>query len=101
MSSEVTYFRFLSEVRAFLAKLLKNPIDAQPSKYLKDNGVSRKWLIDNLIKREVLERHEKILDSTNSDEKKAKYVVKFKVRKKDFERRIYKIYIKKFENNVN
>lgn len=101
MAEEITYFRFMSEVRAFLAKLLKNPIDAQPSKYLKNRGVSRKWLIDNLIKRDVLERHEKILDPTNSDEKKAKYVVKFKVRKKDFEKRIYKIYVKKFENNVN
>lgn len=101
MAEEITYFRFMSEVRAFLAKLLKNPIDAQPSKYLKNRGVSRKWLIDNLIKRDVLERHEKILDPTNSDEKKAKYVVKFKVRKKDFEKRIYKIYIKKFESNVN
>ena len=101
MAEEITYFRFMSEVRAFLAKLLKNPIDAQPSKYLKNRGVTRKWLIDNLIKREVLERHEKILDPTNSEEKKAKYVVKFKVRKEDFEKRIYKIYIKKFESNIN
>ena len=101
MAEEITYFRFMSEVRSFLAKLLKDPIGAQPSRYLKNRGVTRKWLVDNLISREVLERHEKILDPTNSDEKKAKYVVKFKVRKKDFEKRIYKIYIKKFENNVN
>lgn len=101
MAEEITYFRFMSEVRSFLAKLLKDPIGAQPSRYLKNRGVTRKWLVDNLINREVLERHEKILDPTNSDEKKAKYVVKFKVRKKDFEKRIYKIYIKKFENNLN
>ena len=101
MAEEITYFRFMSEVRAFLAKLLKDPIGAQPSKYLKNRGVTRKWLVDNLIARDVLERHEKILDPTNSDEKKAKYVVKFKVRKKDFEKRVYKIYIKKFESNVN
>lgn len=101
MAEDITYFRFMSEVRSFLAKLLKDPIGAQPSRYLKNRGVTRKWLVDNLISREVLERHEKILDPTNSDEKKAKYVVKFKVRKKDFEKRIYKIYIKKFENNVN
>lgn len=101
MAEEITYFRFMSEVRAFLAKLLKDPIGAQPSKYLKNRGVTRKWLVDNLIARDVLERHEKILDPTNSDEKKAKYVVKFKVRKKDFEKRVHKIYIKKFESNVN
>lgn len=98
---ETTYYRFMSEVRAFLSKLLKNPVDAQPSKYLKDRDFTRKKLIDELLKRDVIERHEKILDRTNSDEKDAKYVVKFKVHKKDFEKRIHRIYIKFFEKNVN
>lgn len=98
---ETTYYRFMSEVRAFLSKLLKNPVDAQPSKYLKDRDFTRKKLIDELLKRDVIERHEKILDRTNSDEKDAKYVVKFKVHKKDFEKRIHRIYIKFFERNVN
>lgn len=96
---ETTYYRFQSEVRAFLSKLLKNPVDAQPSKYLKDREFTRKKLIDELLKRDVIERHEKILDRTNSDEKEAKYVVKFKVHKKDFEKRIHRIYIKYFEKN--
>lgn len=99
--TETTYYRFLSEVRAFLSKLLKNPVDAQPSKYLKDRDFTRKKLINDLLSRDVIERHEKILDRTNSDEKEAKYVVKFKVHKKDFEKRIHRIYIKYFEKNVN
>lgn len=98
---DTTYYRFQSEVRAFLSKLLKNPVDAQPSKYLKDRDFTRKKLINELISRDVLERHEKILDPTNSDEKEAKYVVKFKVHKKDFEKRIHRLYIKYFEKNVN
>jgi len=98
---ETTYFRFMSEVRAFLSKLLKDPVKAQPSKYLKDRNITRKKLIDELLKRDVIERHEKILDPTNSDEKEAKYVVKFKVHKKDFEKRIHRIYIKYFEKNIN
>lgn len=103
MSKELdtTYYRFQSEVRAFLSKLLKNPVDAQPSKYLKDRDFTRKKLINELLSRDVIERHEKILDPTNSDEKEAKYVVKFKVHKKDFEKRIHRIYIKHFEKNVN
>jgi hypothetical protein len=103
MSKELdtTYYRFQSEVRAFLSKLLKNPVDAQPSKYLKDRDFTRKKLINDLLSRDVIERHEKILDPTNSDEKEAKYVVKFKVHKKDFEKRIHRIYIKYFEKNVN
>ena len=103
MSKELdtTYYRFLSEVRAFLSKLLKNPVDAQPSKYLKDRDFTRKKLINELLSRDVIERHEKILDSTNSDEKEPKYVVKFKIHRKDFEKRIHRIYIKFFEKNVN
>lgn len=96
---ETTFYRFLSEVRAFLCKLVKDPIKAEPGKYLKDRNFNKTKLINSLIRRDVLERHEKILDSTNSEEKEAKYVVKYKVRKKDFERRIYKIYIQYFEKN--
>ena len=101
MSKEVetTFYRFLSEVRSFLCKLIKDPIKAEPGKYLKDRNFNKTKLINSLIRRDVLERHEKILDSTNSDEKVAKYTVKYKVRKKDFERRIYKIYIQYFEKN--
>ena len=103
MSKELdtTFYRFQSEVRAFLAKLLKNPVDAQPSKYLKDREFTRKKLINELLSRDVIERHEKILDRTNSDEKDAKYVVKFKIHKKDFEKRLHRMYIKFFEKNVN
>lgn len=97
---ETTSYRFLSEVRAFLAKLIKNPIGAEPSKYLKDRNFNKTRLINVLRDRGVIERHEKILDSTNSDEEKAKYVVKYKVRKKDFENKINKIYIKYFEKNL-
>ena len=99
MKEGVTFYRFLSEVRAFLSKLIKEPIKAEPSKYLKDHDFGKSKLIKELMKRDVLERHEKILDSTNSDEKVAKYFVKYKVKKKDFENKVYKIYIKFFEKN--
>lgn len=98
---EVTYYRFLSEVKAFLAKLMSKPIDAKPSKYLIDRGVTKEKLIRDLRNKGVLERHEKILDSTNSDKKKATYTVKYKVRKKNFEDRIHWLYAKYFEKNVN
>lgn len=96
---EITYYRFLSEVKAFLSKLLKDPIKAQPSKYLKDRDVTRNKLIKDLLSRDVIERHEKILDPTNSEEKKATYTVTFKVHRKDFEKRVRRIYIKYFEKN--
>lgn len=96
---ETTFYRFLSEVRSFLSKLVSDPIKADTTKYLKDRNFNKTKLINVLLKKEVLERHEKILDSTNSDEKEAKYVVKYKVKKKDFEKKIHRIYIKYFEKN--
>lgn len=100
MEQETTFYRFLSEIRAFLSKLVKNPMKADVNKYLKDRNFNKTKTINVLLKRDVLERHEKILDSTNSDEKEPKYTVKYKVRKKDFEDRIYKIYIQYFEKNL-
>lgn len=100
MEQETTFYRFLSEIRAFLSKLVKNPMKADVNKYLKERNFNKTKTINVLLKRDVLERHEKILDSTNSDEKEPKYTVKYKVRKKDFEDRIYKIYIQYFEKNL-
>ena len=100
MEQETTFYRFLSEIRAFLSKLVKSPMKADVNKYLKDRNFNKTKTINVLMKRDVLERHEKILDSTNSDEKEPKYTVKYKVRKKDFEDRIYKIYIQYFEKNL-
>ena len=97
---ETTWYRFYSEVRVFLSKLIKNPITAEPNKYLKDREFTKKKLIDVLMDKDVLERSEKILDSTNSDRKKPTYSVTYKVRKKDFEKRVHRIYSKYFEKNL-
>lgn len=98
---ETTYYRFMSEIRSFLSKLLSKPINAEPSKYLKDRNFNKTKTINVLLKRGILERHEKILDSTNSDEKAAKYTVKYKVLKKDFEKKIHRVFIEYFEENKN
>lgn len=97
---EVTYYRFLSEVKSFLSKLLKEPINAQPSKFLKDKGFNKDKLIKILIKRDILERNEKILTPDKTGEKNVKYCVTYKVKRKDFERKIQKIHIQYFEKNV-
>lgn len=96
---ETTYYRFLSEVRAFLAKLKNNPINAEPSKYLKDRNFNKTKLINVLMKKGILERDEKILTPDKTGEKKVKYSVKYNIRKKDFETKIHRIYIRYFEKN--
>jgi hypothetical protein len=71
---------------------LREPISAKPSKYLAERGFNKTKLINVLLRQRVLERHEKIEDKTNSDKENAEYVVKYKVRKKDFEKKIRRIF---------
>ena len=97
---EITFYRFLSEVRSFLSKLMSDPINASPSKYLKNRDVTRKKLIKELMDRGVLTRNEKINVPKEGENGKVKYSVTYKVRRKDFETKIKRIYIKFFEKNV-
>lgn len=99
-TQEVTYYRFLSEIKAFLGKLLANPIKAEPSKYLKDLGFTRSRIINLLMKKDILERNEKILTPDKTGAKKVKYSVTFKVKKKNFERIMRRIYTRYFEKNL-
>ena len=99
-NDEVTYYRFLSEIKSFLAKLLGDPIKAEPSKFLKDLGFTRGRIINLLIKKDVLERNEKILTPDKTGFKKVKYNVTYKVKKKNFDRIMRRIYTRYFEKNV-
>jgi hypothetical protein len=97
---ETTFYRFYSEVRVFISSLFKSPIKAEPHKYLKDRGFGRKKLIEELIKRGIIERTEKIIDQTDSDKKKPTYTVKYKLYSKDFEKKMRRMYAKYFEKNL-
>ena len=100
MEKETTFYRFYSEIRGFLSKLISDPIKAEPSKYLKDRNFGKTKLINFLISRGIVERHETIKDQTNSNVKKPTYVVRYKVKKKDFETKVHRIYSKYFEKNL-
>lgn len=98
---ETTFYRFYSEIRGFLSKLISDPIKAEPSKYLKDRNFGKSKTINVLMDKGILERHESIKDQTNSpDIKKPTYTVKYKVKKKNFETKIHRIYSKYFEKNL-
>lgn len=92
---ETTFYSFQSNIRHFLNSLLKNPIKAQPSDFLKKRGFNKKKLINILLKRNVIKRHEKIDDN----DEKTNYKVKYNVVRDKFERKLKRIYNKYFENN--
>ena len=95
---ETTFYAFQSNIRYFLNQLLKNPIDCKPNDFLTDRGFSKKKLINILLKRDVITRHEKIDDK---DENNITYNVTYKVKRKNFERKLKRIYNKYFEKNEN
>ena len=95
-NNDTTFYGFQSSVRHFLSELLSHPFKTKPNKYLTDRGMTRQKLINILLKRDVLRRHEKV-DDTNPNE--VKYVLKYNVVRKNFEKKLKRIYTKYFEQN--
>lgn len=95
---ETTFYAFRSNVRSFLSSLLKDPINAKVSDFLKERGFTKQKLINILLKRDVLRRREKI-DDKDKENGNINYVVKFNVVRDNFERKLKRIYNKYFEKN--
>lgn len=97
---EMTYYQFYSHIQNFLSKLKDKPTSAKPSKFLEDNEFGKEKLIRILIKRNILKRKETIKDPTNSDEKKAKYFVKYTIIRDGFDKKIKSLYNDYFGKEV-
>ncbi len=106
---EVTFYSFFSNVKDFIKELLADPVNAKPNEFLKRRGFSKSELVKKLIDRDIIIRKEDIKEvPTGMDEnggKEAKYIVQYKVPKKNFEKKIHRLYSKLFEssmdNNIN
>lgn len=93
---ETTFYAFLSNIRHFLSSLIKEPLNTKVSDYLSELGFSKQKLINVLLKRDVIRRHEKI-DDKDKENGNINYVVKYNVVRKQFERKIKRIYNKYVE----
>ena len=93
---ETTFYRFYSEIRNFLSKLLKTPIKAKPNKYLTDRGFTKDRLIKVLMDNGILKRDEKIFVPGKDDVKHVTYSVKYTLKSDTFEDKIEKIHGKYF-----
>lgn len=91
---ETTFYAFQSNLRYFLSQLLKDPINCKIGDFFKERDFSKKKLINILLKRDVITRHEKIDDR---DKNSVTYKVTYKVKRKSFERKLKRIYNKYFE----
>lgn len=100
-SMQMTEHKFHQHIRLFISQLLQDPVNAQPSELLKEYGCKRGFLIGTLLKNHIIEKEERISDKDeNGNPKTATMLVKYKCPKKNFDRKIEKLYIRLFEKNL-
>ena len=98
---QMTEYKFYNAIKAFLHDLLVDPINAKPSYILATYGYNRHKLLAYLIKYNIIEKEEKILDKDeNGKPRPATMKVKYKVPKLNFDRKLKKLYIRLFERNI-
>ena len=98
---EMTEQKFHSNIRNFISQLLQDPVNAQPSNIFRENGLSRSVLLKYLLNGGILVRDERLSDrDENGEPKTVTMMVKFRCPKKNFDRKIQKLYIRLFEKNL-
>jgi hypothetical protein len=96
---KMSFLFFFENVRDFIKDLLTDPIGAVPSKELRirglGNGKLRKMLRDAniLIKKEDIDE----LDNEETGKLESRYFLSYKVPKKNFKKKIRRLYQKIFE----
>ena len=98
---EMSEYKFYNYIKKFLHDLLVDPVNAKPCQQLSILGYTRYKLLYYMKNCGIIEKEEKINDTDENGElKPATMMVKYKVPKKNFERKLKKLYIKLFERNV-
>lgn len=98
---EMTEYKFNSNIKYFISQLLQDPVNAQPPAIFKFNGLKRSVLLAKMIKFGLITRIEKISDKDeNGQPKRATMLIKFKCPKKNFTKKLKKLYISLFEKNL-
>ena len=98
---EMTEYKFNNNIKKFLSDLLSDPVNAKPSFLLLRNGLTRSRLLRLMANIGMIERDDKISDKDeNGQPKTATMMVKFRVPKKNFDRKLRKLWIRLFERNL-
>lgn len=98
---KMTEYKFFSNVKQFLCDLLTDPVNCKVPFILKQHGLNRYKLLSYLLSNGIIEKEETICDKDeNGQPKTATMKVKYCVPKKNFERKLKKLYIRLFEKNL-
>lgn len=99
--TKLTEYKFYNNVQRFLSDLLKDPVGAKVPFLLQANGIERNQLLYHLKSRGIINRTQKISDKdSQGNPKTARMVVKYNVPKKDFAKKMKKLYIDMVAKNV-
>lgn len=95
----LTFYKFFNEVKKFISDLLKDPLHARPSDLLKSKGLDNDKLRTKLQDENVVVKKETIKEPRNETNGKveSRYYVSYKVPRKDFKKKLRRMYQKIFE----
>lgn len=98
---EMTEYKFQNAVKKFLHDLLVDPVNAKLPDIFVYRGYNRSRMVQLLKMNGMLQKDERIVDKDeNGNDRSASMQVKYKIPKKNFDRKLRNLYIKMFERNV-
>lgn len=100
-ATKLTEYKFYNNVQRFLSDLLKDPVGAKVPFLLKANNIARNQLLYHLKSQGIINRHQKISDKdSQGNPKTAKMIIRYSVPKKDFAKKMKKLFIALVAKNV-
>lgn len=109
-NDELTRYAFMSHMEAYIKQLLSDPTKANVDDFLKEHGFNNEKALSLLLKKTnpedeysaIVIRSEKIRPEETDDPNKTpkdKFVVKYKLPRKDYMKKMRNLYISLFENH--
>jgi len=101
-TEKISFLLFFEQIRDFIKGLLEDPINTKPSQILRDRGLHNGKLRKMLRDANIIKMSEKI-DEPHSEETgeiESRYYISYKVPKKDFKKKVRRLYQKIFESGI-
>ena len=100
-ATKLTEYKFYNNVQRFLSDLLRDPVGSKVPFLLQANNISRNQLLYHLKSNGIINRFQKISDKdSQGNPKTAKMVIKYSVPKKDFAKKMKRLFIDLVAKNV-
>ena len=99
--TKLTEYKFYNNVQRFLSDLLRDPVGAKVPFLLQANNIARNQLLYHLKSNGIINRYQKISDKdSQGNPKTARMIIKYSVPKKDFAKKMKRLFIDLVAKNV-